>query len=199
LTRQYDAYSNFTPSPSAIVDQTSARPVEAKKPPPEKPQGEGSDKALNDDARAGVSGAPARPDQRVIAREEKVEYRDQDGNLLDEEQVKALEGKVEFRTRYETRTRVVDADGNEIPMPEGGWPDDLNEAGVAPPHPDVDGGDPNTKSKMLGRPDDPIPPEALESLEGLREGEEKKAKPASESPGEKTAKEDVVAKAKDEL
>lgn len=46
--------------------------------------------------------------------EEKIEYRDEDGNLLDEEQVKALEGKVSFSTRYETRTRLVDAAGNEI-------------------------------------------------------------------------------------
>lgn len=40
--------------------------------------------------------------------EEKVEYRDEDGNLLDEAQVAALEGKVSFSTRYETRTRMVD-------------------------------------------------------------------------------------------
>jgi dolichyl-phosphate-mannose-protein mannosyltransferase len=46
--------------------------------------------------------------------EEKIEYRDEKGNLLDEEQVKALEGKVSFSTRYETRTRLVDAQGNEI-------------------------------------------------------------------------------------
>lgn len=46
--------------------------------------------------------------------EEKIEYRDEDGNLLDEEQVKALEGKVSFSTRYETRTRLVDEAGNEV-------------------------------------------------------------------------------------
>lgn len=46
--------------------------------------------------------------------EEKVEYRDEDGNLLDDEQVKALEGKVSFSTRYETRTRLVDEYGNEV-------------------------------------------------------------------------------------
>jgi len=154
-----------------------------------------------DDGRAdaGISGAPPAPDQRILSREEKVEYRDQDGNLLDEEQVKELEGKVEFRTRYETRTRVVDGDGNEIPMPEGGWPNDLNEVGVAPPHPDVEGVDPNTKSKTMGKPDDPLSPEALKSLEGQREGEEKRAKPASERKGEETAKEEGGAEAKEEL
>ena len=46
--------------------------------------------------------------------EEKVEYRDEEGNLLDEAQVKALEGKVSFSTRYETRTRLVDELGNEV-------------------------------------------------------------------------------------
>ena len=46
--------------------------------------------------------------------EEKVEYRDENGVLLNEEQVKALEGKVSFSTRYETRTRLVDEHGNEI-------------------------------------------------------------------------------------
>ncbi|CZT14749.1 related to dolichyl-phosphate-mannose-protein mannosyltransferase [Ramularia collo-cygni] len=46
--------------------------------------------------------------------EEKVEYRDEDGNLLDEAQVAALEGKVSFSTRYETRTRMIDQYGNEV-------------------------------------------------------------------------------------
>lgn len=46
--------------------------------------------------------------------EEKIEYRDEAGNLLDEAQVKALEGKVSFSTKYETRTRLVDDAGNEL-------------------------------------------------------------------------------------
>lgn len=71
----------------------------------------------------------------VLSREERVEYRDQDGNLLDEEQVEALKGKVSFQTRYETRTRVVDADGVEL---------NQEEPSVAPPHPDVDNVDPET-------------------------------------------------------
>lgn len=86
------------------------------------------------DEQPAVSGAPPPVGQRILSREERVEYRDQDGNLLNEEQVKALEGKVEFKTRYETRTRVVDADGNEIVAPESIVPPP-----VAPPHPDVEG------------------------------------------------------------
>lgn len=67
-----------------------------------------------------------------LHKEEKIEFRDQDGNVLNEEQVSSLQGKVSFQTRYETRTRVVDADGNEVEEgPAGG-------EGFAPPHPDVD-------------------------------------------------------------
>ncbi|KAG9889292.1 dolichyl-phosphate-mannose-protein mannosyltransferase 1, partial [Aureobasidium melanogenum] len=51
---------------------------------------------------------------RVLTGEEKIEYRDEAGNILNEEQVKELEGKVSFSTRYETRTRLVDANGNEV-------------------------------------------------------------------------------------
>lgn len=71
-------------------------------------------------------------DAPSLSRSEKVEYRDQDGNILDEEQVAALEGKVSFETRYETRTRVIDANGNEIA--DG----PVGADGFAPPHPDVD-------------------------------------------------------------
>jgi len=56
----------------------------------------------------------APPGGSIIKREERVEYRDQNGNLIPEDQIKELEGKVEFQTRYETRTRLVDAAGNEI-------------------------------------------------------------------------------------
>ena len=70
--------------------------------------------------------------ESILSREEKIEYRDQDGNLLHEDQVKALEGKVSFSTRYETRTRVVDAQGRELADGAAG------AEGFAPPHPDVD-------------------------------------------------------------
>lgn len=73
--------------------------------------------------------------QSIVSREEKVEYRDQNGNILDPEEVKALEGKVSFKTRYETRTRLVDGSGNVV---------DQENAGVAPPHPEDDNVDPET-------------------------------------------------------
>lgn len=105
-----------------------------------------------------------------MSREERVEYRDQDGNLLDAEQVKALEGKVEFKTRYETRTRVVDADGNEVNDAAFG-----NQP-VAPPHPDVEGADQSTRQ----RSEEDAPKSADKSKDGDIEAERSKAKPASE-------------------
>ena len=68
----------------------------------------------------------------IIAREEKIEYRDEKGNILEPNEVSSLEGKVSFSTRYETRTRLVDADGNEVVDKS------IGSEGVAPPHPDVD-------------------------------------------------------------
>ena len=68
----------------------------------------------------------------MLNREERVEYRDQDGNILDEKQVSLLEGKVSFSTRYETRTRIIDANGQEVGDGSAG------AEGFAPPHPDVD-------------------------------------------------------------
>lgn len=133
-------------------------------------------KAPENPPQEAISGAPVPPpDHRVVAKEEKVEYRDQDGNLLDPEQVKALEGKVEFKTRYETRTRVIDEHGNELQMPEGGWPEDLQQP-VAPPHPDVEGVD----SETVKKDESVAPQDVAESQPGEKEAEEGKPKPASE-------------------
>lgn len=126
-----------------------------------------------------ASEPPVAPGQQhsVVSREEKVEYRDQDGNILNDEQVKALEGKVSFKTRYETRTRMIDAQGNEIPQPE--------EAGVAPPHPDVEGVDRETvgipEPAFLGKPVAQKEVKADESKEqSVEKSDSGAAKPASE-------------------
>jgi len=122
-----------------------------------------------------VSDAPKfqAQDQQIVKREESVEYRDQDGNLLDEEQVKALEGKVEFKTRYETKTRVLDAAGNEIEVLQ----EEVAQAGVAPPHPDVEGANSETKQKAGS---EEVPKEAFSSKDGEKEAEHSLPKPASE-------------------
>lgn len=88
----------------------------------------GKQRASKDD---NVTPQPSSEDP-AVQKEEKVEYRDQDGNLLDPEQVAELEGKVSFQTKYETKTRLVDAAGNEIGDSSAG------AEGFAPPHPDAD-------------------------------------------------------------
>ena len=115
---------------------------------------------------------PLPPGQSVVKREEKVEYRDQDGNILNEAQVKELEGKVSFKTRYETRTRLIDINGNEIPSPGDAAP-------VAPPHPDAEGID----SSTIAKAEDPSKPnvQADESKEeSIAKSDTGVAKPASE-------------------
>jgi dolichyl-phosphate-mannose-protein mannosyltransferase len=103
----------------------------------------------------------------------RVEYRDQHGNVLPEDVVASLraEGKVKFETRYESRSKLEHA--QEIPIVDGQ---------LAPPHPDVQGQNPETGS---GKPEDSIPPESPASvIEGNVRSEEStgspEAKPASE-------------------
>lgn len=119
--------------------------------------------------------APLAPGQSILSREEKIEYRDQDGNLLDAEQVKSLEGKVSFKTRYETRTRIVDAQGNEINPPD--------EPQIAPPHPDVDGPDSSTIAAKPAADSQEMPPAQKQvHADGSKEprSDTGAAKPASE-------------------
>ncbi|KAK4215822.1 glycosyltransferase [Rhypophila decipiens] len=187
----YDAYSSLTQAPSISqtpVQSIKTQPVQQvnqpfdNAPPAQVPIVQEQQPPVEE--QPAVSGAPPPVGQKILSREERVEYRDQNGNLLNEEQVKALEGKVEFKTRYETRTRVVDADGNEIVAPESVVPPP-----VAPPHPDVEGVDRETPKRLV--PDEPVPV-AEKSVEGEKEAEEKVAKPASENT-EATGKQEEAA------
>jgi dolichyl-phosphate-mannose-protein mannosyltransferase len=136
---------------------TPAKPINAKKP-------ASADNEVSVGADGKVTRLAAGPGganviEREVGREEKVEYRDQDGNLLNEEQVSALSGKVSFSTRYETRTRLVDAAGKEI---NSGAP----EPPVAPPHPDVEGSDPETipsEEQVRSEKNTPASPENVAS------------------------------------
>jgi dolichyl-phosphate-mannose-protein mannosyltransferase len=84
-------------------------------------------------------------EQPVVSKEERIEYRDENGRVLNDDEVSALAGKVSFKTRYETRTRIVDAQGNEIYEGLVDAHGAEEQAGVAPPHPDVEGGEPETQ------------------------------------------------------
>lgn len=134
------------------------------------------------DPSAGVTPQAAGAQNPVIGREEKIEYRDENGNLLDEAQVAALEGKVSFSTRYETRTRVVDADGNEIAEnADGRIPE-----GVAPPHPDAEGRNPETPQAKGEAEANEQPPTADVKQDVLKEKsvnieDKNKPRPASEA------------------
>lgn len=162
LTVQAGVPNSATPS-SQVSDAKVAGQGAAVPEPKEAKKGE----SKQDESQEAISGAP-KAEPKVVSREERIEYRDQDGNLLNEEQVAALEGKVEFQTKYETRTRIIDEAGNEV------------HEGVAPPHPDVEGADHETVKKDADEAV-PLPPQdAAASQEGEKEAEQKQAKPASE-------------------
>jgi dolichyl-phosphate-mannose-protein mannosyltransferase len=117
-------------------------------------------------------------DQKIVTpgSEQSTEYRDQDGKLLNEDEAKSLEGKVQFETKYETRTRVVDVHGNEIANVKG-------DAG-APPHPDTE----RHPETSRDSPEDDgrkqpvsVSPEGDLQKEKSAEGKDKKPRPASEA------------------
>lgn len=178
---QYTQYS-FTPETNAAAASTAAK-ADLKKASNKKAA---QSPVAEKEGDAGVSGAPVVAEQaRIVAQEERVEYRDQDGNLLDADQVKELEGKVEFKTRYETRTRIIDEQGNEVLEDDDEEPE---TEFVAPPHPDVQGVDQETKENAAG---DSNVPDAAESVQGEREAEVKKPKPASEGAPEASARDEL--------
>lgn len=107
----------------------------------------------------------------------RVEYRDQNGNILDDSLVSSLrsEGKVKFETRYESK-RLENA--QEIPIVDGQ---------LAPPHPDVEGQNPETGSnaadsaapespasvvggneRSVEKPNEPVPSPASEGNEATK-------------------------------
>ncbi|KAK5069940.1 Dolichyl-phosphate-mannose--protein mannosyltransferase 1 [Lithohypha guttulata] len=159
----YSEYAN-------IVPEGDAKPTV---PSLQIPSNKGAEEAVTPQAQP-AAGIPP-PDaehpnqQKVLGREERVEYRDQDGNLLDDAQVSALlaEGKASFSTKYETETKVVDEHGNIIP-----------ESAVAPEHPDAEGANPDTKGNV--KPGTEVP-RAEVSLDDSREEQLRMAKPASDA------------------
>ena len=157
----------------AAISTAAAPPVDAK----------ASDKPKE----AVTPQAPPPPaDKDGVAKEEKVEFRDQDGNILNEDQVKELEGKVSFSTRYETRTRYMDAQGKEVVETVK----DVEEK-KAPHQPEVERV-PETPESPEGEGGKAAPAPASVSPKGeekAKEGEQKKPKPASSGEAAATGKE----------
>lgn len=135
---QYSEYAKYTPTIGEVKPTTSSAEV------------------VSSQSEATTPQAAPLADQQVIGQEERVEYRDQDGNLLDPEEVAQLiaEGVASFSTKYETETKLVDQFGNVIPdedrsLYEAQEPASEPES-VAPEHPDVEGQNPDTKGAVDG-------------------------------------------------
>lgn len=108
-----------------------------------------------------------------------VEYRDSEGNILSEEQVKVLQeqGEISFETRYETRTRLIDTEGRELPKEAIIAPEQVL---IAPEHPDVQGANPETVAKEEPKAPANKPAEVKGENESPKK-KENKPKPASEA------------------
>lgn len=138
-----------------------------------------------------VTPQAAAPSEQMkpLGKEERVEYRDQDGNLLGEEEVQSLmaEGKASFSTKYETETKLVDEYGNIVPNQEGakGAKSAQSVESVAPEHPDSEGADPDTSgpaeaSRKPASAEVPVVP-AENKEENLSSPEAQPASEASEA------------------
>lgn len=111
----------------------------------------------------------------IRGKKARVEFRDQNGNVLPESLVAQLQqdGKVSVETRYEYRSRL--ANGHEADVVDG-------KVKVAPPHPDVQGPNPETAdNEEQHQPVEDIPaPVAGESSTAVEEFSSPEPKPASE-------------------
>ncbi|GMF73465.1 unnamed protein product [Aspergillus oryzae] len=155
--------THFT-NTNVAIPTTQAPPPEAPvAPPPQQDQ-----QILKEEAEE-ADDANVTPEPQPPRAKARVEYRDQDGNILDEKLVAALakEGKVSFETRHETRTRLEH--GHEVEMINGQ---------VAPPHPDVEGQNPETLGKQEQSADDG--PASAAGDSSAAEPNSPEAKPASE-------------------
>ncbi|KAJ9372466.1 CAZyme family GT39 [Paecilomyces variotii] len=148
-------------------------PVQHYQPPPQQQQQQ-QQQVLQDDAHANVTPQPAQ--QQVVGHGKRVEYRDEKGNILDEELVLSLEkeGKVTFETRYETRTKVIDQQGQDL------YGEESKDRHHAPPHPDVEGQNPETAGRGDEVPAPQQPASAVGEEKSVEAADVREPKPASE-------------------
>ncbi|CAO2657406.1 Nn.00g035320.m01.CDS01 [Neocucurbitaria sp. VM-36] len=184
----YEAYNSQT-TPVASISAPSSAP-----PPPVVPQVPvqqhqpaevKQEEVISEQAAVSPPPQGVPKDLPVVSKEERIEYRDEHGRILNDDEVSALAGKVSFKTRYETRTRIVDAQGNEIYEGLVDAHGAAEEQGVAPPHPDVDGRNPETQEQDQAAEASEAPPtvEVAEDQQKEKSVEQHKsdAKPASEA------------------
>lgn len=154
--------------------QQQEQPIEARK-----------EDAVSEQAVVSAPPQEAPKELPILSKEERIEYRDENGRVLDDDEVAALAGKVSFKTRYETRTRIVDAQGNEIYEGLVEARDPSEDQGVAPPHPDAEGRNPETQEPAEAAEASEAPPtvEVVEDQvkEQSIENQKNDAKPASEA------------------
>ncbi|KAJ5162329.1 hypothetical protein N7492_007721 [Penicillium capsulatum] len=155
-----------------MLYKPEAQPTEAAQPPPQAPQDQVQDSQPQAENGEGQDEDAAVTSLKLAGSKARVEYRDQHGNILPESLVSSLraDGKVKFETRWESKSRLQNA--QEIPIVDGQ---------LAPPHPDVEGQNPETG----GSPEDSVPPESPASV---AQGNERSAEQAS-SPEAKPASE----------
>ena len=175
---QYSQYATEVVSPGVAQPTTApavpvAPPVggQQQKPPPPVDHAQQPSQAQAEEGQV----TPQAKVENIVGREERVEYRDQHGNILDDEQVASLQkaGSVSFSTRYETRTRLIDKEGNEIAG--------IGLEPLAPDHPDVEGQNPDTKGPS-GDDASSAPAHADVSMAGGPKGvDDGAARPASEA------------------
>ncbi|KAK6353450.1 hypothetical protein TWF696_005414 [Orbilia brochopaga] len=156
---------------------------EAAPPPPEQPPQASQAAKLQDAAK--VVGS-------IVSQEEKVEYRDQDGRLLSEEEVqKLMQDGVSFETKYATKTRVIDQDGNLVSVEGDEVPE---EPKVVPQEPEAV--EPSTQGGDAEEDVEDFPAEAEANTKSRRFEAESPEPPADANVEESGQPEEA---AKDEL
>ncbi|KAJ5119678.1 Dolichyl-phosphate-mannose--protein mannosyltransferase 1 [Penicillium atrosanguineum] len=138
-------YVTSIDSPVAVPTTQPAAAPPVKQQQPNEPAQEQSEPAAVTEPK--MSGSMAR-----------VEYRDQHGNILPEDLVASLraDGKVKFETRYESLASHENA--QEVPIVDGKpvFPEPPAQA-QAPPHPDVEGQNPETEDNTRSAEESKVP------------------------------------------
>ncbi|KAJ5114694.1 hypothetical protein NUU61_000453 [Penicillium alfredii] len=147
----FDCNSFHTDLNQYVTEYTrveGAEPTNAPLPPSEQYGSEYDEESVEEQEPAAVT-QPKIPGDKA-----RVEYRDQHGNLLPESVVASLraEGNVKFETRYSSSLQ----NAHEVPIVDGQPVYDQ----IAPPHPDVEGQNPETG----GNPEDSVPLECPASV-----------------------------------